>query len=562
MGAMLQAGVVDSRPVASRPIQVDDGFFTYHGLWAPGVRLLRQLNFMAKSLLMSVVFLLPLLSIMGWQLKEQSDRMLKDRIDATRQHVEIAHGILAWAQAQEAAGHMSREQAQRLAKQQIATLRYDGSEHFWINDMQPRMVMHPLEPELDGKDLSEIKDADGLPLFKAFVDTVRREGRGFVGYPWPKPGSEQPVDRVSYVMGFEPWGWIVGSGVYVGDVHARVVQQAKWFAGVIAVMLLLAGYLFACVYRVMDGGVRETQRHLTAMTTGDLTTTPTPWGRDEPARLMFDLARMQHSLRTMVQQVRHSSDDIVRSSSEIASGATDLSARTGRAATNLERSAASMEEITSTVKTTSDNTAEAARVAEHNAEAAADGGRAMRDVVATMEGIRASSARIGEIIGTIDGIAFQTNILALNAAVEAARAGGQGRGFAVVAGEVRALAQRSAAAAREIKELISGSVAQVESGTGVVREAGDRIEQIVASSQRVNQLLNEIASGAREQSAGIGQIDQAVQELDGMTQQNATLVEQTATAAAALRDRAHVLAGLVRRFRLPDAPAVPESAPD
>jgi methyl-accepting chemotaxis protein len=254
----------------------------------------------------------------------------------------------------------------------------------------------------------------------------------------------------------------------------------------------------------------------------------------------------------MVLHVRESSDEIVHSSSEIASGAMDLSSRTEQAAANLEESAASMEQITATIKSTSEHTVEAAKVAHHNAEVASAGGQAMHEVVATMENIRASSNKIGEIIGTIDGIAFQTNILALNAAVEAARAGEQGRGFAVVATEVRTLAQRSAEAAKQIKTLISNSVSQVVDGTTKVRNAETTIEQIISSSQRVSQLLSEIATGSREQSLGIGQIGQAVQDLDRMTQQNAALVEQTAAAASSMKDQAGGLAQQVTRFRLPE----------
>ncbi|MDL2336685.1 MAG: methyl-accepting chemotaxis protein [Pseudomonadota bacterium] len=527
------------------------GFFAHHGIWAPGVRLFRTLRFTAKALVISMAFLLPLLGLLGWQLKTQSDQAMQTRMNATRQHVEIAHGLIVWAQAQEAAGTLSREQAQRMAIGAVSKLRYDGKEYFWINDMQPRMVMHPIKPELDGKDLSGTKDPNGFALFSAFVAKVRQDGKGFVAYQWPKPGSDKPVDKISYVQGFEPWGWVIGSGVYTGDIRDALLRELAWVGGVVAVALLVAGYLFLSFFRVMDGGLKETRRHLRAMTDGDLTTSPSPWGNDEAAQLMLELRDMQESLRRMVRRVRCSSDDIVNSSDNIANGAMDLSGRTEQTAANLEESAASMEQIASTVKSTTEHTEEASRVARHNAEVAAQGGTVMRDVADTMEGIRNSSTRIGEIIGTIDGIAFQTNILALNAAVEAARAGEQGRGFAVVATEVRSLAQRSAAAAKEIKTLIGTSVEQVEAGTSIVRRAGATIDEIVSSSGRVNHLLGEVATAAREQSLGISQIGQAVQELDRMTQQNASLVEQTAGAASAMRDQAHTLAEEVSRFKMP-----------
>jgi methyl-accepting chemotaxis protein len=199
-------------------------------------------------------------------------------------------------------------------------------------------------------------------------------------------------------------------------------------------------------------------------------------------------------------------------------------------------------------------------MARHNAQTATDGGRVMSDVVRTMNDIRTASSKIGEITGTIDSIAFQTNILALNAAVEAARAGEQGRGFAVVASEVRLLAQRSAQAAREIKTLIAGSIQQVEAGTTVVRGAGTTIEEIVAASQRVDRLLDDVANGAREQSMGVGQIGQAVQELDRMTQQNAALVEETAAAASAMKQQAHTLSEEVARFKIPAGLALADSS--
>jgi methyl-accepting chemotaxis protein len=229
----------------------------------------------------------------------------------------------------------------------------------------------------------------------------------------------------------------------------------------------------------------------------------------------------------------------------------DLSGRTEQSAANLEETAAAMEQIAVTVRNNESTVGEATRIADTNAQAAERGGQIIGQVVQTMQAINGSSSRIGDIIGTIDGIAFQTNILALNAAVEAARAGEQGRGFAVVASEVRALAQRSAAAAREIKTLITTSIEQVEGGTRVVRDAGTTIDEIVGSSRRVRELLAEVANGAREQTTGIAQSAKAVQELDTVTQQNAALVEQTAAAAGSLNDQAVGLAGEVAQFKLP-----------
>ena len=332
----------------------------------------------------------------------------------------------------------------------------------------------------------------------------------------------------------------------------RAAQQARniRFAVVLA-CLLLAGYLFYSFYLVTLGGLNEVKRHLVAMTGGDLTTSPNPWGKDEAAALMLSLHDMQASLRNIVSQVRGSSDSIVHASTEIAAASIDLSARTEQTAASLEQSASSMEEISSTVKHTAENVREAAQVASHNSQSAARGGEVIKDVVSTMQEINASSKKISDIIGTIDGIAFQTNILALNAAVEAARAGEQGRGFAVVASEVRSLAQRSTQAAREIKTLITTSVEKVESGTNIVKGAGETMQELVVNARRMNDLLAEISTAASEQSNGVAQVGAAVNELDRMTQQNAALVEQTAAAASALKDQAVGLAGEVAKFRMP-----------
>jgi methyl-accepting chemotaxis protein len=322
---------------------------------------------------------------------------------------------------------------------------------------------------------------------------------------------------------------------------------------IVTLCLLVAAYLFYCFFAVSQGGLNQVKRHLASMTEGDLTHTPTPWGKDEAAELMVSLNNMQSSLLNIVSRVRASSVSMVDASAGIAKASQDLSVRTLQTSSNLEETASSMEEISSTVKHTADSVREAAAVASSNSQTASRGGAVIAEVVSTMQGINASSKKIGDIIGTIDGIAFQTNILALNAAVEAARAGEQGRGFAVVAAEVRSLAQRSAQAAREIKTLITASVERVESGAKVVKGAGDTMNELVANAQRINSLLSEISTAASEQSAGVAQVGAALNDLDHMTQQNATLVEQTAAAGSALKTQAQDLVLDVAQFKLPSA---------
>ena len=332
---------------------------------------------------------------------------------------------------------------------------------------------------------------------------------------------------------------------------SRIWQRALSQICIAVLGVGVALYLTLCFYKVMTGGLHEVTEHLQQIAKGNLATVTQPWGRDEVATVLAALRNMQQTLRQVVSQVRHSSDVIAEASQEIAAGASDLSTRTEQAAANLEESAASMEEMSSLVSNTAENTQRAADLSGRSTRCAQDGASVMNVVVETMGQIRGSSSRIGEIIGTIDGIAFQTNILALNAAVEAARAGESGRGFAVVAGEVRALAQRSAEAAKEIKQLIGQSVEQVERGVNVVNEAGQRIQEIVEASRAVDGLLSEIGVSAREQTLGIRQVSESVSSMDQATQHNAALVEETAASAETLRNNAAELVRAVAHFTIP-----------
>ena len=321
---------------------------------------------------------------------------------------------------------------------------------------------------------------------------------------------------------------------------ASVVGLAAALGAVLAVLRLR---------RRVVGDLQRAQALSQAVAAGDLRESIASDQDDEVGDLMRSLADMRSRLLVLVDELKHSADRIQVSSTEFASGNQDLSSRTEVAASNLQQTASSMEQVNGNVR----QTAEAARQAEQLASSATDvaqrGSEVVVQVVETMNGINSASSRIADIIGVIDGIAFQTNILALNAAVEAARAGEQGRGFAVVAGEVRALAQRSAQAAREIKTLIGASVDQVESGTRLVGDAGRTMTEIVASVRQVSDMIIRITAATAEQSDGIGKISESVTLLDHMTQQNAALVEQSAAAAESLQDQAQRLAGMVGSFR-------------
>ncbi|MBV8035869.1 methyl-accepting chemotaxis protein [Roseateles sp.] len=317
-----------------------------------------------------------------------------------------------------------------------------------------------------------------------------------------------------------------------------------------ALALLLGGALAWLITRSITEPVRRAVGFAQAVAEGDLTAAIAADGRDEIAALLRALGQMNEGLVNIVRQVRHGADSILHGAGEIASGNADLSQRTEEQASNLEQTAASMEVMNASVRQNADTAQTATQLAASASGVAARGGEVVQKVIATMSDISASSRKIADIIGTIDGIAFQTNILALNAAVEAARAGEQGRGFAVVAGEVRALAQRSAQAAREIKALIGQSVDNVDTGSRLVGDAGSTMTEIVAQVRRVADLIAEIGSATQEQTTGIGQVSEAVSQLDRVTQQNAALVEEAAAAADSLRGQAQRMNEVVGVFKL------------
>ncbi|MBB3219408.1 methyl-accepting chemotaxis protein [Pseudoduganella umbonata] len=365
------------------------------------------------------------------------------------------------------------------------------------------------------------------------------------------PGAAKYQDMVKELLKLERVR-IDETAAEIGSINER--------SRTIVIALALAALIFgsASAWWLTVGITRPLRQAVDAATrvaSGDLTGRIEASGTDETGTLLRALGDMNQALLNIVTEVRSGTENIKVASTEIAAGNHDLSARTEQQAGALEETASSMEELTSTVRTNADNARQANQMAAAAAGAAAKGGDVVQQVVGRMNSIDASSKKIVDIIGTIDGIAFQTNILALNAAVEAARAGEQGRGFAVVAGEVRNLAQRSAAAAREIKELIGASVAEVAEGSRLVTQAGSTMDEITASVRRVSDVIGEITAASVEQSAGIEEVNGAIVQMDAVTQQNAALVEQSAAAAESMQHQASALADVVSVFRTGAAPA-------
>jgi len=369
----------------------------------------KRLGILIASAIVGLVLLLVFFMV--------SERVLlmKERQSAVRQTVEIAHGLLVHFHDQATKGKMPEDEAKQRALDAIKGLRYSGAEYFWINDMHPKMVMHPIRPELEGKDLTENKDPNGKHLFVEFVKTVKASGAGNVDYMWPKPGSDKPVMKVSYVKGFAPWGWVIGSGVYVDTVDATIIERAiQSGAGalVLAVILLAVGLMITrSIVKQLGGEPAEVNSITHRMAQGDLSVDVKLRAGDQSS-IMHGIKTMRDNVAQIVAHVRQGSESVATASAEIAQGNQDLSSRTESQASALEETAASMEELGSTVKQNADNAKQANQLAQSASTVAVQGGEVVAQVVDTMKGINESSRKINDIISVIDGIAFQTNILA------------------------------------------------------------------------------------------------------------------------------------------------------
>jgi methyl-accepting chemotaxis protein len=475
-----------------------------------------------------------------------------------RSEIESAVSVANQWHERAAKGELSDADAQRQALAQIHAMRWDGGTgYIFAFDTGLVVRMHPLKPDLVGRNVADDTDFNGMHHYRMMLEANLRDGHDLIRYTQKMPDGGAK-DKISYTQLFKPWNLNFAAGAYFEDInanfrHVLAVSLAK--AGVVALLVILMVWLSMRSIRKSIGGEPGFAVAMASrIAAGDLCVQA-----GEPVfaggSLLDALVRMRTRLIEIVGEVQHGSQAVSTAAQQIARGNDDLSQRTQEQASSLEETASSMEEMTATVKQSADNAGQASQLASGARIQAERGGEVAARASAAMREIEQASRQITDIVQLIDEIAFQTNLLSLNAAVEAARAGEQGRGFAVVATEVRSLAQRSANAAREIKALIGDSVEKVQVGSTLVAESGQALSGIIESVKKVTDVVAEIAAASQEQSAGIDQVNHAVTQMDEATQQNAALVEEASAAARAMQEQADALKRQVLFFRLDGAVA-------
>ena len=541
---------------------------------------LRNMSISRRLWMILIVAVLMLMTLGLLMLKQIHDDLYQAKSQKTQHVVQTASGILNFYHGLETTGVLTREAAQKQALSVVRGLRYDQNDYFWINDLTPVMIMHPANPKLDGQNLSAIRDPDGFAIFNEFVTLAKAKGVGMVDYRWPKPGAAEPVAKTSYIQLFEPWGWIIGSGVYVDDVQAQFRGQV-WKASLIGLgIALIMALLVVLIARSIVRPLQEAVHAMANIASGesDLTRSLDTHGQDEVTQLSRHFNTFTAKLRQVVSQLQVCANALAQSSAELGSNASQAHDRSQQQSQQMELVATAINEVTYGVQDVAKN-AEHAASEMRDAQTQAEQGQVNIDgslqqidalsgtisqAVEVIRTLSTESTQIGGVLEVIRSIAEQTNLLALNAAIEAARAGEQGRGFAVVADEVRLLAQRTQKSTAEIQNMIERLQGHSEAAVKVISDshqasqltieqagqAGASLNAIGQALRNLNGLNASIASATLQQAHVVEDINQNVTQAAGLSHSTALAAEQSSVASAQLRGLSEQLEGLLRQFKV------------